>query len=50
MARTADRYLKKAVPAKKILKKYDVGNYLRLTVIIQEVTLWKIKEGWRMSL
>lgn len=32
MARTADRYLKKAVPAKKILKKYDVGNYLRLSV------------------
>jgi DNA invertase Pin-like site-specific DNA recombinase len=32
MARTADRYLKKAVPAKKILKKYDAGNYLRLSV------------------
>ena len=32
MARTADRYLKKAVPAKRILKKYDVGNYLRLSV------------------
>lgn len=32
MARTADRYLKKAAPTKKILKKYDVGNYLRLSV------------------
>lgn len=32
MARTADRYLKKAAQTKKIPKNYDVGNYLRLSV------------------
>ena len=32
MARTADRYLKKSTQAKKTPEKYDVGNYLRLSV------------------
>lgn len=32
MARTADRYLKKSAQTKKMPEKYDVGNYLRLSV------------------
>lgn len=32
MARTADRYLKKSAQTKKVPEKYDVGNYLRLSV------------------